>query len=199
MDRRVWARRATLLGAAGFALLVNLGFFLWYRGTARERRVALEARRSALEQEVQKKEAEAKKLAGDRGRLSEVRRALDEFYNHRVGMERETLAGVVDEVHAILKKNGVSPGQIAYTTSSVPNPPLTQMLITFSFKGDYNKFKRLLDSFQSSRKWLAVRGISLSRDQDVPGSVQVAVSLVTYFAAGETEPKQASLTGTRGR
>ncbi|HJW14046.1 MAG TPA: type 4a pilus biogenesis protein PilO [Thermoanaerobaculia bacterium] len=193
--RRIWAKRAGLLGVAGIALAANLGFFLWYRGTARERKAALETRRDTLEREVRSKEADAKKLGEDRARLSEVRRALDEFYGHRVGARRETLAGVVDEVHAILKKFGVSPGQIGYGTSKVENPPLTQMSIAFSFKGDYNKFKQLLDAFQSSRRWLAVRDVALSRDQETPGSVQVHVSLVTYFLGEEPEPARASLPG----
>ena len=186
--QRIWARRAGWLAAAGILLAANLGFFLWYRGTARDRKVALEARRASLEREVQTREAEAKKLAQDRDRLSEVRSALDEFYGHSIGGQRQTLAGVVDEVHAILKKGGVSPGQIGYATGKVENPPLTQMVISFSFKGDYTRFKQLLDTFQASRKWLAIRDIGLSRDSDTPGSVQVRVALVTYFLT-EEEPR----------
>jgi len=194
--RRVWAKRAGLVAAAGIVLAANLGFFLWYRGTARDRKTALEARRAALEGEVVSKEAEAKKLVADRRRLSDVRSALDEFYGHRVGPRRETLAGLVDEVHAILKRVGVAPSQIAYTTSAVHDPPLTQMQISFSFKGDYNKFKQLLDAFQTSRKWIGVRDIGLSRDEETPGSVQVRVSLVTYFLTEEAETAtRASLSG----
>ena len=195
-SRRIWARRAALLTAAGVLLAANLGFYFWYRGTSRDRKTALESRRAALEREVQSKEEEAKKLAQDRRRLSEVRSALDEFYGHRVGARRETLAGVVDEVHAILKRIGVSPGQIGYSTSAVQTPPLTQMVISFSFKGDYNKFKQLLDAFQTSRKWIVVRTVGLSRDQDTPGSVQVSVALVTYFLREDTETTtRASLSG----
>jgi Tfp pilus assembly protein PilO len=194
--RRIWARRAGLLAVAGAVLAANLGFFLWYRGTSRDRKAALEARRASLEREVQSKEAEAKKLSQDRRRLAEVRSALDEFYGHRVGARRETLAGVVDEVHAILKRIGVSPSQIGYQTSSVANPPLTQMVISFSFKGDYDKFKQLLDAFQSSRKWIVVKDVGLTRDNDMPGAVQVRVALVTYFLTEESETTtRASLPG----
>lgn len=194
--RRIWVRRAGLLAIAGAILAANLGFFLWYRGTSRDRKAALEARRASLEREVQSKEAEAKKLAEDRRRLSEVRSALDEFYGHRVGARRETLAGVVDEVHAILKRVGVSPSQIGYQTGPLANPPLTQMVISFSFKEDYDKFKQLLDAFQSSRKWIVVKDVGLSRDNDSPGSVQVRVALVTYFLSEESETTaRASLSG----
>jgi len=65
-SRRIWARRAGWLAAAGIFLAANVGFFLWYRGTARERKAALEARKVALEREVDSREAEAKKLAADR-------------------------------------------------------------------------------------------------------------------------------------
>ena len=188
MNRRpVWVRRAGWLAVAGILLVANVGFFFWYRETARDRRQALDSRRAGLEKDVQSREAEARKLGADRARLSEVRSALDEFYGRRIGTERETLASVVDEVHAILKKVGVSPAQIGYARAIAENPGLTQMIISFGFKGDYNKFKQLLDVFQTSRKWLAVRDVGLSRDQDSPGSVQVRITVVTYFLAGERE------------
>jgi Tfp pilus assembly protein PilO len=191
--RRIWIRRAGLLGAAGALLAVNLGFFLWYRGTARDRRVALEGRRAALERDVQARELDARKLAADRDRLSEVRSAIDRFYGHSVGRRDETLAGIVDELHAILKRIEVSPGEIGYAISLVKNPPVSQMLVSFGFKGDYGKFKRLLEAIQTDRKWIAVRDIALARDQDVPGSVLVHLTLVTYFAGEEAETARASL------
>lgn len=181
----VWGRRAALLTAAGALLAANAGFFFWYRGTARDRREALEARRAALEKEVEAKETDAKKLSGDRKRLSEVRAALDEFYGHRIGGQRETLAAVVDEIHTILRKGGVSPGQISYATTKQEQGSLVPMKVAFSFKGEYARFKQLLDAFQTSRKWISVQDLGLTRDADTPGSVQVHVSLVTYFVGEE--------------
>ncbi len=196
---RIWARRAGLLAAAALLLFGNLGFFVWYRGTARDRREALEARRTGLEREVQTKEQEAKKLSDDRKRLTEVRAALDRFYSHSVGMRRETLAGFVDELHAILKRIGVSPSEISYATSVVQDPPISQMTVAFGFKGDYARFKQLLDAFQTNRKWIAVREISLARDPEIPGTVQVHLSLVTYFSGEEGETARAALAGGTAR
>ena len=45
---RVWRRRAGIVAAAGVILLANLGFFLWYRSTARLRADGLERERAAL-------------------------------------------------------------------------------------------------------------------------------------------------------
>jgi Tfp pilus assembly protein PilO len=176
---------------AGVLLLGNLGFFVWYRGTARDRREALEQRRAALEKQLQTKEQEAKKLAADVERLSEVRLALDKFYGQSVGVSRETLAGFVDELHTILKRVGVSPAQIGYATSPLKDPPITQMLISFNFKGDYGKFKRLLEAIQTDRKWIAIRDIGLARDEEVPGGVMVNMSLVTYFSGEENQSPRA--------
>jgi Tfp pilus assembly protein PilO len=194
---RIWVRRAGLLAAAGLLLIGNLGFYVWYRGTARDRKEALEQRRAALERQVQTKEQEAAKLAADRKRLSDVRSALDKFYGQSVGLRRDTLAGFVDELHTVLKRVGVLPSQIAYATTEVKDPPVTQMLVTFAFKGDYGKFKQLLEAFQTDRKWIAVRDIGLSRDEEVPGGVQVTVALVTYFSREDTETPVATL--ARGR
>ena len=190
---RIWAKRAGLLAVAGVLLLGNLVFFVWYRGTARDRREALEQRRAALEKQVQTREQEAKKLAADRDRLSEVRSALDKFYGQSVGVSRETLAGFVDELHAILKRVGVAPAQIGYATSPVKDPPISQMLVSFGFKGDYGKFKKLLEAFQTDSKWIAIRDIGLSRDEEVPGSVHVNLTLVTYFSGEEGETPRAAL------
>ena len=192
--RRIWVRRAGLLAAAGILLAGNLAFFLWYRGTARDRKASLEGRRAALERDVQAKELDAKKLAADQARLSEVRSAIDRFYGHSVGRREETLAGIVDELHGILKRVGVSPGEIAYTVGKVENPPVSQMVVSFGFRGDYGKFKRLLEVIQTGRKWIAVREIALNRDQDTPGSVQGRLMLVTYFSGKETETARATLT-----
>lgn len=190
---RIWAKRAGMLAVAGVLLLANLGFFLWYRGTARDRRIALEARRAALERDVRAREADARKLAADRDRLADVRAAIDRFYGHSVGRREETLAAVIDDLHAILKRVGASPAEIGYAISQVTNPPVSQLAITFGFRGDYAKFKRLLEEVQTDRKWLAVREVSLGRDQDVPGSVQVHVILVTYFSGEDTRTDRASL------
>ena len=60
----------------------------------------------------------------------------------------------------------------------------------------FDVFKQLLDAFQTSRKWIGVRDIGLSRDEETPGSVQVRVSLVTYFLTEEAETAtRASLSG----
>ena len=184
---RIWAKRAGLLAVAGVLLVGNLGFFVWYRGTARDRREALEQRRAALEKQLQTKEQEAKKLGADVERLSEVRLALDKFYGQSVGVSRETLAGFVDELHTILKRVAVSPAQIGYATSNLKDPPISQMIISFNFKGDYGKFKRLLEAIQTDRKWIAIRDIGLSRDEEVPGGVLVNMSLVTYFSGAENQ------------
>lgn len=190
---RIWAKRAGLLAVAGVLLLGNLGFFVWYGGTARDRREATELRRAELEKQVQTKEREAKKLAADRDRLSEVRSALDKFYGQSVGGSRETLAGFVDELHAVLKRVGVAPAQIGYATSLVKDPPISQMMVSFSFKGDYGKFKKLLEAIQTDRKWIAIRDVGLARDEEVPGGVHVSVSLVTYFSGPEAETPRAAL------
>ncbi len=189
----IWVRRAGLLAVAGLLLSCNLGFFLWYRSTARERREALEARRAALAQEVEARGEEAAKLAGQRDRLSQVSSTINEFYQSRVGPRRERLAPFLEELHAVLQRVGVSPGQISYVTAPVSNLPLTEMLITFSFKHDYRKFKQLLAAFEADRKWIVVRDVGLSRDPDVPGSVQVRMALATYFSGEEKPAPRVSL------
>jgi len=184
----LWRRRLPLLAAAGLFAAGNLALFWGYRSSTEARRAALEARRDELRRSVDAAESEATRLAGQRERLSGVSSAIEEFYGHRVGPEREMLAPVVAELHAILKETGVAAPQISYATTQAPKLPLLQMRIGFSVQSDYGRLKRLLQAFESSRRWIAVRDLSIGRDADRPGAVQVQLDLVTYFSEPEGAP-----------
>ena len=177
----LWRRQIPLLAAAVLFAAGNIAFFLIYREGWQTRRESLEARREDLRHAAEAKEAEAEKLTAQRDRLSGVSSAIDEFYGHRIGPERETLAEIVAEIHSVLKDVGVTVPSISYGTSSVMKLPLTQMKINFSVKCDYPRFKRLLRAFETDKRWIAVQSVSIARDPD-PGSVTVQLELVTYFA-----------------
>jgi len=183
-----WRRRSAWLLAAGIFLAANAAFFFWYRGTGRDRQQALEARRVSLESEVAGSEKEAARLDGQSRRLSQVSAAIQEFYGKRVGTRRATLAPIVDEIHATLKRAGIGPGQISYAIKAMPKLPLSNMTASFSFVADYARFKRLLDFFETGPRWIVVREIAISRQTDVPGAVQVGMEVGTYFVEepGET-------------
>ncbi len=181
----VWRRRAGWLAAAGFFLAANAGFFFWYRATGQTRQEALEGRRVTLAGEASAAEREAERLEGQRRRLSQVTSAIQDFYGKRVGTRRATLAAIVDEIHATLKRSGIAPAEIGYTVKALPKLSLTEMDAGFAFAADYQKFKRLLEAFETGPRWIVVRDIALARDADVPGSVQVRMSIATYFAEDE--------------
>ena len=184
----VWKQRAGLLAVAALFLLANLGFLLGSRSIRAARKQALEARRASLTSEVDAREAEAKKLIGQRDRLAQVSSAIEDFYGRRVGSRRQTLAPLVDEVHAVMQKAGVSPSAISYATTPLKDLPLTQMSIGFAFQSDYARFKRLLAAFETNPRWIVVREVSLSRDAEAPGEVQVRLELGTYFSNDEKPP-----------
>lgn len=185
---RMWRRRLPLLAAASVFAAGNLALFLGYRSSTQTRRAGLEARRDDLRRSVDAREGEATRLTAQRERLSGVSSAIEEFYGRRIGTERETLAPVVAEVHAILKEAGVSAPQISYTTTPAQKLPLVQMRIAFSVRCDYPRFKQLLRAFEGSRRWIVVRDVSINRDNERPGSVQVQIDLVTYFSEREGAP-----------
>ena len=179
------SRHSRILILAGLFLAGNLGFFLWYRSTAQDRKTGMERRRDSLAQEVETREKEAAVLAVQRDRLSNVSAAIDEFYGKRIGTSRETLAAIVVEIHSLLSKAGITPQQVGYQTKPIANLPLTEMQISFSFRNDYNQLKQLLASIESDRKWIVTRDVGLARDKDLPGAVQVRMTLVTYFTRDE--------------
>jgi Tfp pilus assembly protein PilO len=196
----VWRRRAGLLALATLLAAGNLAYFLWYRSTTQDRERSLEARRVQLAGEVEAVQAEAARLSAQRERLSQVSSAITEFYARRVGSRRESLAPLVEEIHTVLRRVGVNPAQISYSIQAVSDLPLTEMGIGFTFRNDYAKFKQLLAAFETDRRWIVVRDVSLSRDADFPGGVQVRVQLSTYFAGeANARPRAAAATTAAGK
>lgn len=191
------SRRRAILVLAGIFLAGNLAFFLWYRSTSQDRKTAMVQRREALVREVDEREKEAAALGEQRGRLSKASAAIDEFYGRRIGSSKETLAPIVLEIHGLLSKAGVAPLTISYTTKPVPDLPLSEMQVNFAFRNDYNQLKQLLSAIESDRRWIVVRTIGLSRDKDLPGAVQVNMTLSTYFSKPEG-PEAAPKAGAGG-
>jgi len=188
-----WRRRLPLLAAAFVFAAANLAFFVVYGSGAHTRRDALEARRMALAHSVAEAEAEAARLTAQKERLSGVSEAMEEFYGHRIGSQRETLAAVVDDLHGALNQAGVATNTISYSMTTDKSLPLVTMRIAFPVRCDYPRFKKLLREFETSRRWMAVRGVTISRDTEQPGSVQVQFDMVTYFAErGEEPPRPAA-------
>lgn len=181
----LWRQRAGLLVAAALFLIANVGFLVGARSITSARREALEDQRAALRRDVTAREAEAAKLEEQRSRLAKVSTVIEEFYGRRVGSRRATLAPIVDEIHLVMRKNGVAPVTIMYGTSALKTLPLSQMVIGFSFSSDYARFKRLLAAFEADRRWIVVRDISLARSAATPGEVLVHMQLATYFAEEE--------------
>lgn len=185
----IWRQRAGLLVVAALFLIANVGFLLGARSITSARRQALEERRAALTSEVAAREAEASKLEKQRSRLAQVSTVIDDFYGRRVGSRRATLAPIVEEIHSVMQRIGVSPVTISYSTSGLKSLPLSQMVISFSFTSDYARFKRLLTTFEANRRWIVVRDVSLSRSsEETPGHVQVRMLLATYFSDDERVP-----------
>ncbi len=181
----VWRQRAGLIAASVLFLIANAAFLIGFRSITAKQTQGLENRRSALTRKVAAGEAEAAKLVSERERLARVSSVIEEFYGRRVGSRRETLAPVVEEIHAVMRRVGVAPKSISYSIASVSNLPLSQMVISFAFQSDYARFKRLLYAFEANRRWIVVREISLSRDSETPGEVQVRIGLATYFTTDD--------------
>jgi hypothetical protein len=184
-------RRYVALGVAVAFFGANLGFYLWYRSTSSVRAEALKRERSALSAQVAGKEREAEQLSAQRERIAGVSQAIQEFYGHRVGRSRETLAPIVNEMHDIFRSVGIFPAQISYATSPVESLSLTEMRVSFGYSTDYPTFKRLLAAIESGSRWIVVRQFGLTRDTAMPSTVQMRMMLSTYFSE-EEEPGRPS-------
>ncbi len=182
-----WRRRSGWVLVAGLFLAANAAFFFWYRGSGEKRQEALEARRAALASEVTAAESEAAKSSGQSQRLSQVSEAIEEFYGRRIGTQRATQAAIVDEIHSLLKKAGVAPAQIGYTLEPIAKLPLSRMTATFSFAADYRRLKKLLELVETGPRWIVVKEISVARNSEAPGALEVHMVIATYFAGERRE------------
>jgi hypothetical protein len=72
------------------------------------------------------------------------------------------------------------------------------MQISFGFRSDYAKFKRLLQLFENNRRWIIVRDATLARDPENPASVDVRLILATYFSGEEGARRGPALRGRVG-
>lgn len=185
--RTVWSRRIVGLVASGLLLVANLTFFFWYRSTARQREQSLEASRAALQREVEAAETESARLVRQREHLSQVSGALSEFYGKRVGSGRDSLAPLVDELHSTLRRVGVAPAQISYASVPLKDLSLTELKMSFNFKNDYARLKQFVAALETSRRWLVIRNIGVTRDTESPGSVSVQMQVSAFFV-GEEKP-----------
>lgn len=203
MTASAWRRHAVLLGAAAAFFCANLGFYLWYRSTTSVRAEALKKERSALAAQVAEKERETAQLNAQRERIAGVSQAIQEFYGHRVGRSRETLAPLVNDMHEIFRTVGIFPAQISYATSSVEKLSLTEMLVSFGYTTDYTTFKKLLAAIENGSRWIVVRQFSLTREPSLPSTVQMRMVLSTYFAEegepGRTPARRAASSGPARR
>jgi len=185
LRRTVWRRKLPLLLVAVLFAGGNLVLFMTYRASVNSRRESLEAHRDELKRSVASREEEAARLGAQKARLGGVSEAMEEFYGHRIGTQRATLAAVVDEIHQKLKEVGVTTTQISFSTQAMQKLPLEQMRIQLPVKTDYSRFKQLLRAFETGKRWIAVRTVAIQRDGERPGSVIVQLELVTYFTEGD--------------
>jgi hypothetical protein len=162
-------------------LLANLAFFLWYRSTAEKRAEGLEKERAALASDAAAKDQEARRLTSQRDRIALVSQAIQEFYAKRVGRGREALAPLVEEMHQVFRRTGVTPAQISYSTAPLESLSLTEMLVSFGYATDYPTFKKLLAAIEGDSHWLAVSQVSVARDATTPSAVQMHMVIATYF------------------
>jgi hypothetical protein len=79
------------------------------------------------------------------------------------------------------------------------NLPLSQMKMVFPIKCDYGRFKRLLKSMETGRSWIVVRSVTIQRDNEQAGQVQVQMELVTYFSEPGAAPTVPEKTEKPGR
>ncbi len=124
---------------------------------------------------------------------------MKEFYGRRIGTQEATLAGVVAGLHEALKESGIEANQISYATTAVTGLPLTQMRVAFPVKCDYSRFKKLLRTFETGKRWIAVRSVSIGRDSEQPGVVSVQMELVTYFSDRDEAPGTTGARRARSR
>jgi restriction endonuclease S subunit len=123
--------------------------------------------------------------------LAQQAEKLQSQYNHISDDTKQKLAvmipenidpvRLIDEIDFILKKAGFTSLDIGYTDTGSLDKGRTGYTISFSVKGNYTKFKDLLNTLEKSLRTFSVQAISFSSPDNPTDLTNFQVRMETYY------------------
>ncbi len=167
----IWREKRFLLIILGVLLAANTVFFFTYRVQYENRLRALDERlelaKKQLEAASRARVAAEQQLAAYR----QTQRDVEQIFATRWATENERLTAVIDEVKQLARASQLEPPSYSFTrtattgsggTGSRKPVGATEVGISFTVEGTYQKVRRLINLLELSDQFVIIDQISLS-------------------------------------
>jgi Tfp pilus assembly protein PilO len=173
-DRPFWRRR--LLPAFLGLLAVNLiALAAWTLPRTLRLRNATE-RVEAAREAVETERAGAASVRERSAAMDANAKDLQVFYDSVVGSEELDLLPTLEEIEAMARAPGLTPGRRSFSRKEVEDVALERVAVTLPLDGSYEQLVGFLQEVEESPRFLTVDGISLRGDADGEGTLLVEMS-----------------------
>lgn len=182
------------LPAAAFVLINLAGlaaYYLVYSGRG-QAKVARFDRLTTTHQDLV---AERQRLEGARDQLEATKKAIDSFYEGRLGTQAERLTGVIAEIKQLASTAGLEPTTISYASTPIEEQGVVRRSLSFSVSGKYLDLRRLVNLLELSSSFVTLDRIGLSEDSG-KGNLRIQLELSALFADPAGIPKLAVKPGS---
>jgi Tfp pilus assembly protein PilO len=173
-DRPFWRRRLlpVFLGLLAVNLIALAAWTLPRTLRLRNATARVEAAREAVETE----RAGAASVRERSAAMDANAKDLQVFYDSVVGPEELDLLPTLEEIEAMARAPGLTPGRRSFSRKEVEDVALERVAVTLPLDGSYEQLVGFLQEVESSPRFLTVDGISLRGDADGEGSLLVEMS-----------------------
>ena len=173
-DRPFWRRRLlpVFLGLLAVNLIALAAWTLPRTLRLRNATVRVEAAREAVENE----RAGAASVRERSAAMDANAKDLQVFYDTVVGPEELDLLPTLEEIEAMARAPGLTPGRRSFSRKEVDDVALERVAVTLPLDGSYEQLVGFLQEVESSPRFLTVDGISLRGDADGEGTLLVEMS-----------------------
>jgi hypothetical protein len=120
------------------------------------------------------------KVSSAEKRLEELQDGLASFHDDLLGLRRERLAPLIEDVYTITKKAGVRPDTVSYGEDGQEGG-IQRLGLTFSVNASYAVVKGVLAAFEKNPQFLILDGVSVSTNDEQPDLLNVNLSVIHYF------------------
>jgi len=173
-DRPFWRRRLlpVFLGLLAVNLIALAAWTLPRTMRLRNATARVEAAREAVETE----RADAASVRERSAAMDANAKDLQVFYDSVVGPEELDLLPTLEEIEAMARAPGLTPGRRSFSRKEVDDVALERVAVTLPLDGSYEQLVGFLQEVESSPRFLTVDGISLRGDADGEGTLLVEMS-----------------------
>lgn len=179
--------RLPLLALLLLAIAANAGVLVSYNAFYDSRVRALMETRDELLKRRDEAAAAAGKVVEAEKRLVALRDGLATFHDDLLGLRRERLAPLIEDVYAITQKAGVRPATLSYGESGTDGG-IQSLGLSFSVNASYPVVKGVLAAFEKNPQFLILDGVSVSANQEQPDLLNVSLSVNHYFRDEKMNP-----------